>query len=115
MQRAREEVRRRLVEATGAGPPSRLAPGGRGGPILDRWMARRLSPSGLGLLHRLEEVHGGAALAELLADALLEAGTSVPSACTGRAAGPRRPPARPRAGLRRAASGPPLHFSAAVS
>ena len=73
MHEALQEVRKRLVEAMRAEPPFRLAPGGAGGPILDRWMARRLTAEDLHLLHRLAEMYGDAALAELFADALLEA------------------------------------------
>ncbi len=54
-------------------PPFRLVPGG-GGPILDRWMATRLSPDELHVLTDLEELFGENALAELFAEALVEAG-----------------------------------------
>ena len=73
-----ESVRRRLVEAMREDPPFKLAPGGCGGPILDRWVARRLSRQELDELHRLEELHGEGVLAELFADVLLEAGAVRP-------------------------------------
>ena len=78
MLRSLRDVRRRLVEAMRADPPFRLAALGDGGPILDRWMVRRLSPADLQLLQRLEALYGAAALAELFADALLEAGVVRP-------------------------------------
>ncbi len=78
MDRALVDVRRRLVELMRRDPPFRLVPGGDG-PILDRWMATRLSEEDLALLANLEALLGENALAELFAEALLEAGVVRPS------------------------------------
>ncbi len=77
MREALVDVRRRLVERMREDPPFRLVPGGDG-PVLERWMTR-LSPDELGALERLERLFGGNALAELFAEALLEAGIVRPS------------------------------------
>lgn len=73
MQRSLVDVRKRLVDLMRSDPPFRLVPGGDG-PILDRWMATRLSADELLVLQRLEELFGEGALAELFAEALVEAG-----------------------------------------
>ncbi len=77
MDRALVDVRRRLVELMRRDPPFRLVPGGDG-PILDRWMATRLSDEELGVLANLEALFGENALAELFAEALFEAGVVRP-------------------------------------
>ncbi len=77
MQRALVDVRRRLVELMRKDPPFRLRPDGDG-PILDRWMATRLSEEELGELAYLESRFGENALAELFAEALFEAGVVRP-------------------------------------
>ncbi len=59
-------------------PPFRLLPGGDG-PILDRWMATRLSEEELGALATLEKLFGENALAQLFAEALFEAGVVRPN------------------------------------
>ncbi len=74
MQKAFTEVRQRLVSLMRADPPFRLAPGGSSGSLLDRWLTTRLSQEELQILFRLEELYGETALAELFAEALLEAG-----------------------------------------
>ncbi len=73
MQRALVEVRKRLVELMRLDPPFRLVRGGDG-PVLDRWMATRLSSDELHVLTDLEQRFGENALAELFAEALFEAG-----------------------------------------
>ncbi len=78
MQRALLEVRRRLVDLMRDDPPFRLLPGAGEGPILDRWMATRLSAEELDALADLVAVFGENALAELFAEALLEAGVVHP-------------------------------------
>ncbi len=78
MQRSLLEVRRRLVDLMRDDPPFKLVHGGAGPVVLDRWMATRLTPEDLGLLHWLEESHGEHALAELFAEALLESGVLRP-------------------------------------
>jgi hypothetical protein len=77
MHRALVDVRKRLVDLMREDPPFRLLPGGNG-PILDRWMATRLSPEELRVLSSLERLLGENALAELFAEALLEAGVVRP-------------------------------------
>jgi hypothetical protein len=77
MQRALVDVRRKLVDLMREDPPFRLLPGGDG-PILDRWMATRLSPEELHVLANLEALFGETALAELFAEALFEAGVVRP-------------------------------------
>jgi hypothetical protein len=69
-----EGVRKKLVTLMRSDPPHRFVPGGREGVVLDRWMATRLSGEEVRLLQRLEELYGETALAELLAEALYEAG-----------------------------------------
>ena len=78
MQRALVDVRRRLVELMREDPPFRLVLTGDG-PILDRWMATRLSPEELHVLEDLEQFFGDNALAALFAEALFEAGVVRPS------------------------------------
>lgn len=78
MDRALLDVRKRLVDLMRDDPPFRLLPGGDG-PILDRWMATRLSPEELRVLERLEALFGESALAELFAEALFEAGVVRPA------------------------------------
>jgi hypothetical protein len=73
MQRALLDVRKRLIELMREDPPFRLSPGGDG-PVLDRWMAKRLSEEELATLANLESLFGEDALAELFAEALIEAG-----------------------------------------
>ncbi len=73
MQRALVDVRQRLVELMRQDPPFRLLASGDG-PILDRWVASHLSKEDLVALETLEHQFGGSALAELFAEALLEAG-----------------------------------------
>ncbi len=78
MDRSLLEVRKRLVDLMRDDPPFKLVPGGTGAPVLDRWMATRLSPEELLVLQRLEELYGETALAELFADALFESGVVRP-------------------------------------
>jgi hypothetical protein len=71
-----EGVRKKLVHLMRSDPPFRLAPGGRQGFVLDRWMATRLTGAEVRLLQRVEELYGETALAELFAEALYEAGVA---------------------------------------
>ncbi|HET6437278.1 MAG TPA: hypothetical protein VFG59_04410 [Anaeromyxobacter sp.] len=78
MDEALVKVRRKLVELMRREPPFKLVQGEGARPVLDRWMATRLSSTDLLLLHRLEELYGEAALAELFAEVLFEAGVVRP-------------------------------------
>jgi hypothetical protein len=82
MQRSLLEVRRRLVDLMRGDPPFKLVRSGPGAVVLDRWMATRLTPDDLHVLHRLEELHGERALAEFFAEALFESGVVRPSGAT---------------------------------
>jgi uncharacterized protein (DUF2236 family) len=79
--RALEVVRRKLVGLMRVDPPFRLVPPSERGtpPSLDRWIASRLTAEEVRVLFRLEHEYGEAAMAEWLAEALLEAGLVVPA------------------------------------
>jgi hypothetical protein len=74
MQQAFTAVQRRLVSLLRSDPPFRPAQAGAPRAALDRWLATRLSREELHVLFRLEELYGERALAELLAEVLVEAG-----------------------------------------
>lgn len=78
MERALEGLRTRIASAMRRGPPLQRRPEPAGGEVVERWVAACLSPEEQQLVLRLERLYGELALAELFADALVEAGVTSP-------------------------------------